>query len=115
MLTTLLLLVMLTLIFLRKNPRRLYLENIFTLFGLRQVITAPSRVTDLSSALIDAIAVSGMLHVVSQKSVDLLNVSDHLLIRCSHALMSPKRHQLLSLIETFPTSLLKSLQVMRNL
>lgn len=78
--------------FLTRNPKQFCLENVLGLFGLIQVITEPSRITNSSTTLIDVIAVSGLLPVVGKGSMDMLNVCDHLLVWCSLAVVPPKKH-----------------------
>lgn len=44
--------------FLTQNPKKMILDNIFTVFGLQLIFTKPSRSGATSSTLIDIIAVS---------------------------------------------------------
>lgn len=70
--------------FLKNDSRHLkYLSNILQCFSLKQIIDEPTRIGDTSSTLIDIICTNRPEKVINHGTMDLLNMTDHLLIYCS--------------------------------
>lgn len=64
------------------SPSTIYLNSFLDTLGLSQVITKPTRITELAESLIDLIIVSDISVVSNSGSIE-LNISDHELVFCN--------------------------------
>ena len=63
------------------NPTKL--NDIFELYGLKQLITEPTRATPYSSTLIDLCVSNAPLKITNARIIE-LSISDHVLVYMTH-------------------------------
>ena len=69
---------------------KFFRENVIEPFDFRQMITEPTRITEISATLIDLILVSYPENVKTVGVIDIPAISDHCLIFVSYAVKKPK-------------------------
>ena len=69
---------------------KFFTENFLDPFGLKQIVTKPTRITDKSRSLIDLILINNPTMVKNCDVVDFAGLSDHCLVFVTYAVKRPK-------------------------
>ena len=69
---------------------KFFKENFLDSFGLNQIVTKPTRITDKSRSLIDLILVNNPAMVKNCNVVDFPSISDHCLVFLTYSVKRPK-------------------------